>query len=96
YTYVNLMANTNPVCSTAEMAMDNIQKAEKNGICDIHQTLAITQNFDGFTIDHLNNLPAFVKAVSDDGKGVTNNDVMAKVMKLSKEKDFWLSATQRI
>ena len=88
YTYVNLMANTNPICSTAEMAKEIMDRAKKDDICDVHQIVAITKNFDGENIEHLSNLPSYIKAVSDDGKGVTSNDVMARALKLSAEKGF--------
>ena len=88
YTYVNLMANTNPVCSSATQAEGINKRAEEIGLCEVHQVVSITKDFDGADITHLENLPNFVKAVSDDGKGVTSNDVMAKTMSLSAQNGF--------
>ena len=57
YTFVNLMPNTKPVCSTAAQAAMVEKKAAEVGLCDVNQTVSITQNFDGKTIDHLKTLP---------------------------------------
>ena len=35
-----------------------------SGLCDVNQTVSITENFDGVSIDHLKTLPASVKSVS--------------------------------
>lgn len=52
YTFVNLMPNTKPVCSSAAQAMMVEQKAAEVGLCDANQTVSITENFDGVSIDH--------------------------------------------
>ncbi len=88
YTTVNLMGNTNPVCSTKE-TLDYVQEKNKQaGLIDIHQTVSMTRNFDGQDISHLDNLPECVKFISDDGKGVKNNKVMLDIMIKAKEKDW--------
>ena len=56
YTFVNLMPNTKPVCSSAAQAAMVEQKAAEVGLCDVNQTVSITENFDGKTIDHLKTL----------------------------------------
>ena len=58
YTFVNLMPNTKPVCSSAAQAAMVEQKAAEVGLCDVNQTVSITEDFDGKTIDHLKTLPA--------------------------------------
>ena len=52
YTFVNLMPNTKPVCSSAAQAFMVEQKAAEVGLCDVNQTVSITENFDGVSIDH--------------------------------------------
>ena len=47
YTFVNLMPNTKPVCSSAAQAAMVEQKAAEVGLCDVNQTVSITENFDG-------------------------------------------------
>ena len=69
YTFVNLMPNTKPVCSSAAQAAMVEQKAAEVGLCDVNQTVSITENFDGKTIDHLKTLPASVKFITEDGHG---------------------------
>ena len=52
YTFVNLMPNTKPICSSAAQAAMVEQKAAEVGLCDVNQTVSITENFDGVSIDH--------------------------------------------
>ena len=40
YTFVNLMPNTKPVCSSAAQAMQVEQKAAEVGLCDVNQTVS--------------------------------------------------------
>ena len=43
------------------------------GLCDVNQTVSITEKFDGVSIDHLKTLPAGVKFITEDGHGVQDN-----------------------
>lgn len=86
YTAVNLMANTNPVCSDMETVHYVRQKAESVGLVDVHQCVSVTEGFDGRTVEHLKKLDSTVKLISEDGKGVMSNHVMAQAMKIAKEK----------
>ena len=47
YTFVNLMPNTKPVCSSAAQAMMVEQKAAEVGLCDANQTVSITEDGHG-------------------------------------------------
>lgn len=86
YTFVNLMPNTKPVCSSAALAFDIEQKAREVGLCDANQTLSITNGFDGQDIDHLKTLPETVKFVTEDGHGVQSAAVMAKAFAVCHKK----------
>ena len=86
YTYVNLMPNTKPVCSSAEIAHAVQDEAKRIGLCDANQTVSITKDFDGKTIDHLLTLPEDVKFITEDGNGVMNNAVMARVFAIATER----------
>ena len=88
YTFVNLMPNTKPVCSSAAQAMQVEQKAAEVGLCDVNQTVSITENFDGVSIDHLKTLPAGVKFITEDGHGVQDNATMAKAFAICTQKDI--------
>ena len=84
--FVNLMPNTKPVCSSAAQAAMVEQKAAEVGLCDVNQTVSITEDFDGKTIDHLKTLPATVKFITEDGNGVMNNATMARVFAVAAER----------
>ena len=91
YTAVNLMANTNPICSTKEVLDYINHRVESVGLIDANQCISITKNFDGKTLEHLkefNNND--IKAISDDGKGVDDARVMMEAMKISREKNWLL------
>ena len=47
---------------------------------------SITQNFDGRTLDHLKTLPASVRFVSEDGRGVQDAAVMAQAFAICHQK----------
>ncbi|NLP28693.1 MAG: dihydroorotase [Clostridia bacterium] len=83
YTAVNLMANTNPVCSSLETVNYVLEKGEEVGLLDIHQCMSITKNLEGEDIGHLDELEEGndkVKFLSDDGKGVADSKVMMEAM----------------
>lgn len=88
YTFVNLMPNTKPVCSSAAQAAQVEQAAAQLGVCDANQTVSITENFDGVSIDHLKTLPSTVKFITEDGRGVQDNATMAKVFAICTKRDI--------
>lgn len=85
YTLVNCMANTKPVCSSEKIAFEVMNAAESIGLCRVNQTISITKDFDGKTLDHLSNVDT-LKIISDDGKGVQSSLIMYNAMKIAKEK----------
>ncbi len=86
YTFVNLMPNTKPVCSTPEIAHAVEAEAKRIGLCDANQTVSITKDFDGKTLDHLLTLPEDIKFITEDGNGVMNNAVMARAFAIATER----------
>lgn len=89
YTFVNLMANTNPICSNMEIVEHVLNRNKELDLIDIHQIVSITKDFDGKTLEHLDSLDNRVKFISDDGKGVLSNYIMYKAM--IKAKDLGLT-----
>lgn len=92
YTCVNLMANTNPICSSMEIVDYVLNKSRELNLIDVHQTVSITKNFDGGTLDHIDNLNSSVRFLSDDGKGVKDNLVMLNALISAKEKGLTIIA----
>ena len=90
YTGACLMANTNPICSSKETLEYVRNKSKELNLIDIHQCLSITKNFDGNTLSHLEELAndKEIKAISDDGVGVSNSNVMLEAMKIAKKNDW--------
>lgn len=88
YTLVNLMGNTDPICSSMETVEYVLNRGLELDLVDIHQCVSITKDFDGETLDHLDLLDNRVKFITDDGMGINSNIVMYNVMMKAKEKDL--------
>ena len=86
YTFVNCMANTKPVCSSAAIAQSVMDEAKRIGLCDVNQCISITKDFDGKTVSHLTILPPNLRFISEDGKGVRESKVMYEAMTIAAEK----------
>lgn len=83
FTTVNLMANTNPVCSSLETVNYVLHEGKKKALTDIHQSMSITKNLEGKDLSHLDQLEKdndVVKFLSDDGKGVADSKIMMQAM----------------
>jgi len=92
YTLVNLMGNTDPICSNMDVVNHVLNRSAELDLIDIHQTVSITKNFDGRTLDHLDDLDRRVKFISDDGRGVQSNYIMYKAMIKADELDLTIIA----
>ena len=86
YTFVNLMPNTKPVCSSGDQAHAVMARAEQIGLVGVNQTVSITENFDGKTLDHLKTLPEDLRFVTEDGNGVQSANVMAKAFAICSQR----------
>jgi dihydroorotase len=80
FTGVNLMANTKPVCSNMEIVRYVKEKVKEIGLVDVHQSVSVTKDMDGIDLGHLDFLDRSIKFISDDGKGVINNEIMLLAM----------------
>lgn len=89
------MPNTKPVCSSAEIAHAVEAEAARVGLCDANQTVSITKDFDGKTLDHLLTLPEDIKFITEDGNGVMNNAVMARAFAIATERGLTIMSTPR-
>lgn len=90
YTGVCLMANTKPICSSKEILEEVRNREEELNLIDLHQCISVTKGFNGKDISHLDDFSNDnkVKAISDDGVGVMDSDVMYKAMLKAKEYDW--------
>lgn len=90
YTTVTLMPNTKPVCSSKEVLDYVVNKGKEVGLVDLYQTVSITKNLSGEEINHLKEFEGNpnVKAITDDGKGVSDSKIMMEAMKIAKENSW--------
>ncbi|MGY5238913.1 dihydroorotase [Clostridium tertium] len=87
YTGVCLMGNTKPICSSKEV-LEEVRNREKElNLIDLHQCISVTKGFNGKDITHLDNFANDnrLKAISDDGVGVMDSEIMYKAMLKAKE-----------
>ena len=90
YTTVTLMPNTKPVCSSKEILDYVVNKGKEVGLVDLYQTVSITKNLSGEEINHLREFEGNpnVKAITDDGKGVSDSKIMMEAMKIAKANNW--------
>ncbi|MDK0626342.1 dihydroorotase [Clostridium perfringens] len=90
YTTVTLMPNTKPVCSSKKVLDYVVNKGKEVGLVDLYQTVSITKNLSGEEINHLREFEGNpnVKAITDDGKGVSDSKIMMEAMKIAKENNW--------
>ncbi|HHL2033606.1 dihydroorotase [Clostridium perfringens] len=90
YTTVTLMPNTKPVCSSKEILDYVVNKGKEVGLVDLYQTVSITKNLSGEEINHLREFEGNpnIKAITDDGKGVSDSKIMMEAMKIAKENNW--------
>lgn len=88
YTAVVLMGNTNPTCSNMDIYYDVKNRANQVGLIDVEPVITITDNLEGCSLCHLDEIDKCVKFISDDGKGVVDDDIMTKALKISKDKNI--------
>ena len=87
YTAVNLMPNTNPVCNSLEQAREIEKRAKEISGITVNQTLSMTKDLKGIDIEHLKSLNRDeILFVTDDGKGVQDDEMMKQIFEICKEK----------
>ena len=74
--------------SVPQYTLDEVFDKKDAIASDVNQTVSITENFDGVSIDHLKTLPASVKFITEDGHGVQDNATMAKAFAICTQKDI--------
>lgn len=91
YTTVTLMGNTNPIASTKAVKDMVENKAKEIGLVDAYQCITITKDLDGKTLSHLEEFEKNknLKAITDDGRGVCDSNIMHDAMLIAKRND-WL------
>ena len=87
YTGVCLMANTQPICSNKEILQIIRNRENELRLVDLHQCISVTNGFNGKDLSHLDEFveDKKLRAISDDGVGVMNSEVMYKAMIKAKE-----------
>lgn len=92
YGTVVAMPNTNPVISSYEQAMEVKQRGAALGLTGLFQSVSITQNFEGKSIEHLKELDRTqVPVITEDGHEVASSAVMLEAMKIAGQKGIIVS-----
>ena len=86
------MPNTNPVVSSAELAMKIEREATAIGLTHLFQTVSLTKDFDGKDTSHLDAInKQYIPVVSEDGHDVLSSAVMLEAMSKAAAKDIIVS-----
>jgi len=89
YTAVNLMPNTNPVCNSVAQAREIEARAKEIAGISVNQTVSMTKDLQGVDIEHLKTLQKDeILFVTDDGKGVQDDELMKQIFEICKEKNI--------
>ncbi|QPK78203.1 dihydroorotase [Corynebacterium lizhenjunii] len=94
FTAVFTMANTAPVLDQPIIAESVWAKGQKVGLCDVHPVGSITKGLEGKTLTEfgmLRNSDAKVRMFSDDGKCVTDPQLMRRALEYAKGLDVLLA-----
>ena len=92
YATVVLMANTDPVCSTADQARDVRARAGKLGLVDAYQAVSLTPGFSGSVANDFSSIDRReVPIVTEDGREVASAAVMLDAMRLAGERGLVVS-----
>jgi len=87
FTAINLMPNTNPVCSSIEQAYEIEKRAQEVSKITVNQTVSMTKDLEGKDINHLKLLKKDeILFITDDGKGVQDDELMKQIFEICKEK----------
>ncbi len=85
------MANTKPVMSTPALVEENLQKSRELGLCHLIQAAAAGENLESETPTDWAALARVTKVLSNDGKTITSEDFMRKLLLASAEHGFLIS-----
>ncbi len=88
YTAVLLMGNTSPAASSRKIVEYVLNKGKELDLLDILQAGTITENLEGNSLDHLEDIKDIVKVITDDGKGVLRSKVMFDALEYAKNNDL--------
>lgn len=90
YTAVTLMGNTKPIASSRDVKEMVEEKARQIGLVDAYQCVTITKDLDGKTLTHLDEFEGDVnlKAITDDGRGVCDSNIMHEAMLIAKRNNW--------
>ena len=89
YGTVVAMPNTNPVVSSAELAMAIEKEAADIGLTNLFQTVSITKDFKGEETTHLDFVDKkYIPVITEDGRDVLSSAVMLEGMTKAGNKDI--------
>ena len=87
-TTVMSMPNLNPCPDSVENLKVQLDLIKEKGLVDVYPYGAVTVNQKGELIADIKELSKYVKAITDDGVGVNNIEILKEACKLAKELDL--------
>lgn len=90
FTTLCSMANTNPICDNEKTIRYIINKARMLGLCEIIPISAVTCTFQMKQLVDFKKMTRYTSLFSNDGKPITDEDVMIAALKASSQYNFTL------
>jgi len=88
YTAALLMGNTKPTASSRKVIEYILNKGKELDLIDINQAGTITENLEGSSLEHLEDIKDLVNVITDDGKGVLSSKVMYDALEYAKKNNL--------
>ena len=92
FTDVMTMPNLNPVPDCKENLDIQLELIKRDAVIGVHPYASITEGERGARLSRMEELSPYVRAFSDDGRGVQDGELMLEAMKRVKELDRVLAA----
>lgn len=91
-TTVMSMPNLNPVPDCYENLKLQLDKIKENGIVNVYPYGSVSTGQKGEKIANIRELAKYVKAITDDGVGVNNIEILTEACKIAKELDLVIAS----
>ena len=92
YTTVFLMPNLNPVPDNIDALLKEIDIINRDAVIKCYPYASVSVREEGKEISDILNLKNKTRYFSDDGKGLNNNEVLDKAIKLAKDNNLFIAS----
>ncbi|MGM9968957.1 MAG: dihydroorotase [Anaeroplasma sp.] len=92
FTTIMAMPNLNPVPDCLEFLNKELEIIKKDAIVNVYPYASVSKRQEDKDLAEINEFYSFVKAITDDGRGVNNIDILRQAMVLAKKYDLVIAS----